>query len=306
MKNISNKHLNTHSEKFIRLARFAKLSKISSLQSFTFFNNQEKKSSKKKEICLLFLNQGLITKDFFKLRSFFKMFGLQVTQIPSRFWSNSRVLQRKDSNKKISSKLRKSIHGNLLCIHASFSNTMESDKLCFIALNSINKMIQKSLIEKDYSSIGATNHFKELFNHVEFKADKKTSTAFKYTDVILPWDNFSSSKTIHLSHENNLKQLVFDSWITTASSENTDKWLNHIPINLILNYLKEGNLIYAGMLNVKNNLNSHLFFDNLYSFQLKNESNLKLSSFSIVEEKSINILQPFFLSTLNGKYLFNL
>jgi hypothetical protein len=101
---IKYKHLNKiniHSDKFIRIARGAKIANLTPhLKSFTFFKkNQEtsslgssigKKDSSKLEFgnkgpYLFFLNQGLTTDDLTKLRSNLKNLGINITHIPTRF-----------------------------------------------------------------------------------------------------------------------------------------------------------------------------------------------------------------------------
>ena len=99
--------LDVHSIKFIRLARSAKLSSSSSfLKSFTFFKNQplgpsrslsssgcaflradisrEPYEEEKTQFSLLFLNQGLSSKELTKLRSNLKSLGVTFTHIPTR------------------------------------------------------------------------------------------------------------------------------------------------------------------------------------------------------------------------------
>jgi hypothetical protein len=85
-----------HSTKYIRYARSAKLANLSSfLKGFTYFkniNNQitlEKNylnyNKNLKSMSLLFLNQGLSSKELNKLRSNLKNVGITLTHLPTRF-----------------------------------------------------------------------------------------------------------------------------------------------------------------------------------------------------------------------------
>ncbi len=87
--------IDVHSNKFIRLARSAKLANLSFLKDFTFFKdiNHNSLSSHvlptsaclSSQNLLLFLNQGLSAKELTKLRFNLKNLGISFTHIPTRF-----------------------------------------------------------------------------------------------------------------------------------------------------------------------------------------------------------------------------
>jgi hypothetical protein len=77
--------INIHSNKFLRYARFAKLSNLPcNLKSFTFFKDKDKKFLSNTKL-LLFLNQGLSTNELDKLRFNLKNLGITFTNLPTRF-----------------------------------------------------------------------------------------------------------------------------------------------------------------------------------------------------------------------------
>ena len=162
--------VNVHSDKFIRLSRSAKLAKISpSFKEFTFFKspkiltqhnklnlNTKRNSSadltknesnckgdglpqpgrvtasrRNNQLSLLFLNQGLESSDLIKLRWYLKFLGINITQIPSRFWSNTLIHSKRQfiSFQDYKINLKQLIHGNILLFHTFWPSVSEATTL---------------------------------------------------------------------------------------------------------------------------------------------------------------------------------
>lgn len=113
--------IKVHSEKFFRLARLAKIANISSsLKNFTPFH---RKSNQHSHLSLLFLNQGLSSKEQNLLRSYLKLLGIHLTHFPCNYLSGSFLRTSQSPS------IKSSLHGNILCMHALTSQQEAQDSI---------------------------------------------------------------------------------------------------------------------------------------------------------------------------------
>lgn len=303
--------IDIHSAKYTRLNRSSKLANFSSFfKSFTYFKplvgtnsdcffNQEQSSNfllPKTQFLLLFLNQGLSSKELVLLRSNFKKLGISFTHIPTRFWSNSFIAPSNPSSHFSSlntSLFKKAIHGNILGLHLNFQHPfftkasissfdthplfLSYQFLQNFLLHQSSFSVSNPLITPLYSSV--------LNSHSDFL----NSHNLNLSRLTLPWD-FLASQTIPDSiHDVDLLNLWFH-----------DNSFNHF--NLLFHHLKNFRLIFSGLLGSNSSHSSYLFFDNLnYSLSPVNSSSSS-RSLIFLNQACFNF-EPFIFVCFNRKFL---
>jgi hypothetical protein len=339
-----------HSNKFIRLARSAKLStNLSILQNFSynkkynenlpFHSKSILKKDFKTQYALLFLNQGLTSKEINKLRFNLKPLGINLTYLPTRFWSNSICIPgiSNQFNKKIT-KIKKTFHGNMLCLYQDNSitntntntntNTKQMDDLSGIQSKNIISLSNEPLyliyqtIENYLLNIMKKKNLVVLNKDIDFLTFNKyhDDTYLNLSRLCLPWDFISSQNVpddlrfknfintnININNieiKKNLQNLysyLFNIWFseTDLTLSNKGSKLNLIHINLLLNHLKNFRLIYAGLIN----LNPIGINQNTYLLF----NNLDLLNQPLFIKSCANdtffCFEPFFFNCFNRQYL---
>ena len=245
-----------------------------------------------------------------KLRSYMKMLNINITHIPSRFWSNSLIYSKNSNNiiKKNSKKLCKTLYGNILWFHNDWpeKNNLNIDEIITNnnkPIYSIYKQIQHYLIQNnvqvfiEQENTSIYNEFSSLFQQIH-----KQDSFCKNSKLILPWDSIANgtNKTLKQknSKKNEINKLIFESWIKKSEKTSDD-----VAINTLLTLLKNNRLIYAGMLDIKDSQNSYLYFDNIDTLRLKLTKNLKLNPLDYSQNQSLICFDPYFFSVFNRKYL---
>ncbi len=319
--------IDVHSNKFIRLARSAKLANLSFLKDFTFFKdiNHNSLSSHvlptsaclSSQNLLLFLNQGLSAKELTKLRFNLKNLGISFTHIPTRFWSNSFVrfnnfpvfektslspfCSHSSSQIKSSSlqkSFKKTIYGNILAFYlskdfsASAPSSLSSDSIYLLY-----QFLQNNLIHQHHlQSYFVPN--KDLVNF--FSTDSDIQHFVGFSRLTLPWDLLSSQVIEEKLNSNDLVSFMLSSWFQETSDDSS---LNHV--NLLFTYLKNHRLTYAGFVNSKPFGRSSLFFDN-FDLLSSNRCSLNFSkktNFNFYKDNTFFCFEPFLFNSFNKLYL---
>lgn len=312
--------VNIYSDKFIRLSRSAKLAKISpNFQKFTYFAQQDNISlsslSKKKEselnhssnLSLLFLNQGLRSADLIKLRWYLKLLGINITQIPSRFWSNSLVSSKRSqhNNKR---NLKRFIHGNILLFHTfwpqetcsvttplltktqdSFYDNVNYSKQNNDSIYYLYKLVQSNLVKNKFSfNFDATSLDNQLVSFFKDSFDKNPISSPLNKDNSFP-NSLLTKEFFPLSSEKGGLSNPVLPWELLSFSDSKD-----IPSNSNSLVKASSQAIFDLWLKTKEKNNGfsetfiNLFFIHLKTHYLLYAGLLNLSTFSNFEKNSYN------------------